>query len=247
MADEKAAKTKKPEEKGYDYVRNAMEDYPLGTRIALNIVLFLIWVFFKIFYPYKVERKDYLIEQVKKQGVMIVQNHVSMVEPVAMVLTLWRAGVHVRPVYKVEFEKIGAAKWLFRRAGGLPVDRGKADMRAVRAAKEALERGECVLIYPEGTRIKSDDQEIEMHGGFAMMATMAKAPVLATAVVGAADPYKKRKTLLRRPIIGVGDLLMLDDMPGESRKEKQQNLENKAIEQMYAIRDNLRKENPTLW
>lgn len=234
-------------EKGFDYVRSAMSDYPLGTRIALNIVLFLIWVFFKIFYPYKIERKDYLIEQVKQQGVMIVQNHVSMVEPVAMVLTLWRAGIHVRPVYKAEFEKISAAKWLFRRAGGLPVDRGKADMRAVRAAKEALERGECVLIYPEGTRIKSNDQPIEMHGGFAMMAAMAKAPVLPTAVVGAADPYKTRKTIRRKPIFGVADILRLEDMPGESRKDKQQALEDTAIAQMYATRDRLRNENPGLW
>lgn len=243
----KETSNQKATEKGFDYVRSAMDEYPLGTRILLTIILWLIWVFFKIFYPWKIERQDYLIEQTKSHGCVVIQNHVSMVEPVATVLTLWRAGVHVRPIYKVEFEKIGAAKWLFRRVGAIPVDRGKADMRAIRAAKEALERGECVLVYPEGTRIKSDDQEIDIHGGFAMMAQMGKAPVIPTAVVGAADPYKTRKTLLRKPIFAVGDALRVEEMEGESRKAKQEALEKTAIEQMYVLRDTLREQNPNLW
>lgn len=239
--------TSKPKEKGYDYVRNAMDDYPLGTKIALNIVLFLIWVFFKIFYPWKIENEEQLFSELKSRGCMIVQNHTSMVEPVAMVVSGWKHGVHIRAVYKAEFETIGAAKWLFRRVGAIPVDRGKADMRAIRAAKECLQRGECMLVYPEGTRIKSNDDIPEFHGGFAMMAQMAGAPVIPTAVVGAADPYKTRPSWRRTPVFGVGKTLEWDDIKGESRKAKQEAMEAAAMQDIYAIRDNLREEYPGLW
>lgn len=244
---DKSVKAPKKEEKGYDYVRNAMANYPLGSRIGYQVVLFLVWAFFKIFYPWRIEREEYMVETLKNQGCMIVMNHTSMVEPVAIIVALWHHGIRVRPIYKVEFEKIGPAKWLFRRMGGIPVDRGKADMRAIRAAKEAMERGEHVLIYPEGTRLKSDADVPEFHGGFAMMAQMAKAPVLPTAVVGAADPNHTRKTLRKKPIFGVGDLLTWEAIPGESRKDKQQNMETMAMNQVYALRDTLRKNNPTLW
>lgn len=244
MSDAKATKQK---ETGYDFVRNAMADYPLGSRIGYQVVLFLVWVFFKIFYPWRIERQDYLVESLKSQGSMIVMNHTSMVEPVAIIVALWRLGISVRPIYKVEFEKIGPAKWLFRRMGGIPVDRGKADMRAIRAAKEAMERGEHVLIYPEGTRLKTDADVPEFHGGFAMMAQMANAPVLPTAVVGAADPNKTRKTLRKKPVFGVGDLLTWANIAGENRNEKQQNMETEAMAQVYKLRDGLRAEYPTLW
>lgn len=235
------------EEHGYNYLRNAMDDYPCGTRILLTIVLWLVWIFFKIFYPWSIEREDYLYEQLKGQGCVMVQNHTSMVEPVAIVLACWRKGIHVRPVYKVEFESVPCAKWLFRRVGAIPVDRGKADMRAIRAAKECLQRGECVLVYPEGTRIKTDNDVPEVHGGFAMMAQMASAPVLPTAVVGAADPNKTRHTLRRMPVFAVGDLLTWDAMVGESRKAKQEAMEEQAMQQVYSLRDNLRSEHPGLW
>lgn len=233
--------------KGFDYVRSGMSEYPFYIKALDNVVIFLVWVFFKIFYPWKFRDLENMISELKTHGCVVIQNHVSMVEPVVMVVELWRHGIHTRPIYKVEFEKIGPAKWLFRRIGGIPVNRGKADMRCIRAAKDALGRGECVLIYPEGTRIKSDDQKLEFNGGFSMIAQMAKAPVIPCAVVGAADPYKKRKTLRRKPIVMAGSALNFDDMPGENRKEKQEAMERIAMNNVYAMRDELRKENPTLW
>lgn len=231
----------------FDYVRSGMDEYPITTKVIGTIVLFLVWVFFKIFYPWKIEREQYLLDTLKRQGTMIVMNHTSMVEPVAIIVALWRHGIHVRPIYKVEFEKIGPAKWLFRHIGGIPIDRGKADMRAIRAAKDALVRGECVLVYPEGTRIKNNDETPEVHGGFAMIAQMANAPVVPMAVVGAADPYKTRPTWRKKPIFGVSDALTCDAMEGTSRKEKQDCMEKVAMKAVYALRDTLRAENPGLW
>lgn len=242
----KPAKTA-TKESGFDYVRTGMDNYPAPVRVMGNVVLFLVWVFFKIFYPSKIEREQYLVEQLKAQGSMVVQNHTSMVEPVAVIVALWRHGIHVRPIYKLEFEKIGPAKWLFRRIGGIPINRGAADMRAIRAAKDALVRGECVLVYPEGTRIKSDQDVPEVRGGFAMIAQMANAPVIPMAVAGAADPNHTRKTLRKTPVFAVGDALRFDELEGESRKAKQEQMETVAMQRVYELRDGLRKRYPGLW
>ena len=136
-------------------------------RQVMNIVVAACWAFTKLVWPWKIEEAELLTKDAR--GRVIIQNHESMVEPVIMVVTLWRAGIHTRIVYKSEFDKISIATWLFSRVGGFPVSRGTADMKLIRRARAMLQRGECVLIYPEGTRVK-DDADAEVHGGYALMA-----------------------------------------------------------------------------
>ena len=232
---------------GYDFIRNGIDDYPLPTRLVYNFVAVVLWLFSSIVWPTRFEGLDELVDHVRERGTVIVMNHTSMVEPVVFIVGLWRRHVRVRPIYKVEFEKIVPAKWLFRRMGGIPVDRGSADLKALKAARDALGRGECVLIYPEGTRIKNDDQPIEVHGGFAMIAQMGKSDVTPTAVVGAADPYKTRPTRRRKPRIRCGRPISFTELDGTSRKEKLAEMERVAMERVYALRDELRHDYPGLW
>lgn len=232
---------------GYDFIRNGIDDYPLPTRLVYNFVAAVLWLFSSIVWPTRFEGLDELVDHVRERGTVIVMNHTSMVEPVVFIVGLWRRHVRVRPIYKAEFEKIGPAKWLFRRMGGIPVDRGSADLKALKAARDALGRGECVLIYPEGTRIKNDDQPIEVHGGFAMIAQMGKSDVTPTAVVGAADPYKTRPTRRRKPRIRCGRPISFTELDGMSRKEKLAEMERVAMERVYALRDELRHDYPGLW
>lgn len=60
-------------------------------------------------------------------------------------------------------------------------------MKCLRAAQHALQRGEDVLIFPEGTRIRSREIKPEVHGGFALIAQMGKAPVNPLAICGWSD------------------------------------------------------------
>lgn len=232
---------------GYDFIRTGIDDYPLPTRLVYNFVAAVLWLFSSIMWPTRFEGLDELVDHVRERGTVIVMNHTSMVEPVVFIVGLWRRHVRVRPIYKAEFEKIGPAKWLFRRMGGIPVDRGSADLKALKAARDALGRGECVLIYPEGTRIKNDEQPIEVHGGFAMIAQMGKSDVTPTAVVGAADPYKTRPTRRRKPRIRCGRPISFTELDGTSRKEKLAEMERVAMERVYALRDELRHDYPGLW
>ena len=171
MSDEKSTRMRAFAGNSYeDYYDHAMADFPWTARLVMNIVVAACWAFTKLVWPWKIEEAELLTKDAR--GRVIIQNHESMVEPVIMVVTLWRAGIHTRIVYKSEFDKIGIATWLFSRVGGFPVSRGTADMKLIRRARAMLQRGECVLIYPEGTRVK-DDADAEVHGGYALMAQMA--------------------------------------------------------------------------
>ena len=246
-AKKQQAKGKEKASERFDFVRSGIDEYPLCTRLLYKFVAAVVWLFSRIAWPTTFDGLDEFCEHVKDRGSVLVMNHTSMVEPVVLITELWRHGVKVRPIYKVEFEKIGPAKWLFRRVGGIPVDRGTADLKALKAARDALNRGECVLIYPEGTRIKDDDQPIEIHGGFAMIAQMGKSDVVPSAVVGAADPYKTRPTRRRKPHVRFGKPVSFDELAGSNRKEKVAEMERVVMERVYALRDDLRRENPGLW
>ena len=229
-----------------DYYDNAMRDYPVALRIFYYVVIAILFAFSKLMWRWNVENAEQLIAR-GKTGSVIICNHTSMAEVVALVTHIVRTGRRVRPIMKSEFNKNPISKWFFARVGGIPVDRGTADMKALRRAQHALQRGEDVLIYPEGTRIRTDDQPVVVHGGFALMAQMAKAEIAPMAVCGFRDITPAGKHLMRpmKTWMRAGERLSLDDAPeGMSRRDRTQWFEDEAIRRMYAVRDELRVEHP---
>lgn len=219
-----------------DYYDHDLRDHPLPGRLLIGAVVRILWLVTKLLWPWRIERAERLLDDAR--GRVIIMNHESMLDPVVVVVTMWLAHVPVRIVYKSEFDKLLPATWLFSRAGGFPVERGTADMKVVRRARAMLSRGECVLIYPEGTRVR-DDAEQQSHGGYAIMAQLAKAPVQPVAIVGA------RHLRFRRPVyVRVGDPIEWSDLAAGKRKEQLAEMERVGMARVYELRDALREDHP---
>lgn len=219
-----------------DYYDHDIRDHPLPGRLLIGAVVRILWVVTKLLWPWRVENAELLTED--PRGRVIIMNHESMLDPVVVVVTLWLAHVPVRIVYKSEFDKIRPATWLFSRAGGFPVQRGTADMKTVRRARAMLQRGECVLIYPEGTRVREDGAE-QSHGGYAIMAQLAKAPVQPLAIIGA------RRLRFRHPVyLRAERPVEWSEMSAGKRKEQLAEMERVGMARVYAIRDQLRANYP---
>ncbi len=111
----------------------------------------ILWVFSKLMWRWKVEDADLLFERQEGRGSVVICNHTSMAELLAVETALFFGGRRIRPIFKSEFAKTKIVRWAFSRVGGIPVERGTADMKCLRAAQHALQRGEDVPDLPRGT------------------------------------------------------------------------------------------------
>lgn len=123
-------------------------------------------------------------ERVPDSGpVLLAANHRSFLDPFVI------GSLTRRPVYYIAkrelFERRWQA-WLLNSLGAFPIDRGAGDEDAMRIARAILERGDCVVIFPEGTRVRSGPLG-EPHRGVGRLALQTGARVVPVAVMGTED------------------------------------------------------------
>ncbi len=137
-------------------------------------------------------------------GVIVVSNHLSYFDPLAIAHFLHDAGRAPRFLAKSSLFEIPLVGPFLRSAGQIPVRReSRTAGDALREACEAItERGECVVVYPEGT-ITRDPNLWPMVGktGAVRTALRTGCEIVPVAQWGAQDvlmPYAKLPKLLPR-------------------------------------------------
>lgn len=161
-------------------------------------------------------------------GVLVVGNHVSYVDPIAVGRYLIWNGRWPRFLGKSELWKLPVVGWLARACRQIPVQRGTvraADSLA--AARTALDAGECVAIYPEGGRTRDPDLWPQTHRtGAARLALGTGHPVLPVAIWGSQDVMPGRRLGIprvfppRRIQIVMGSPVDLADLAGRADDPK---------------------------
>lgn len=227
-----------------DYQTHGMHDFPRPGKMILGFYVGGAGLISKLLWRWKVEDGHLLWDD--KSPRVIIMNHQSMLDPIIAFISLYVHGIRARFIYKDDLDKSRFVTWVVSRCGGIPVARGEADMAFVRAAKAALQRGECVFIFPEGTRIKSDEDQVEPHKGFALVARLAKVPVQPMAIVGARGIVPKGSHLLRFPRVYMkaGRPIEFKDLKVKNRREMADVMERTSMEAVYRLRDDLRAEHP---
>jgi 1-acyl-sn-glycerol-3-phosphate acyltransferase len=117
-------------------------------------------------------------ERIPAHGpVLLASNHVSYLDPLTLAYVANLRKRKVRFLAKAElFDKRGLGP-LLRSVKQIPVQRGSANAAdALRGAVDALARGECVTVFPEGT-ISLDLEPMAGKSGTARLAREAGVPV----------------------------------------------------------------------
>ena len=116
-----------------------------------------------------------------------------------------------RPVYYMAkrelFESHPLVAWLLNGLGAFPVDRGAGDEQAMQTARAILARGDCVVLFPEGTRVRPGPLGSPRRG-VGRLALQTGAPVAPIAVFGTEDVRRGWRIRPRRVRIRVGAPLL---------------------------------------
>ncbi|HVK45943.1 MAG TPA: lysophospholipid acyltransferase family protein, partial [Micropruina sp.] len=122
-------------------------------------------------------------------AVIVVTNHISHFDPIALGHFLVWHGRWPRILAKSQLWSLPVIGWLVRNLGQIPVER--SSLRAVEslhAAAVALEQGECVVIYPEGTiTADPDGWPMTARPGAARLALQTGVPVIPIGQWGAQE------------------------------------------------------------
>jgi 1-acyl-sn-glycerol-3-phosphate acyltransferase len=130
-------------------------------------------------------------EDIPDDTKFIVSNHLQFFDPI---LLMAHMDSYMRFVTKKETKKMPLiSRWL-RDLGAIPIDREKpgGDLVAVKGILRAIKDGDDVMIFPEGTRNKMGNTEIQpIKEGTALFAVKTGAMVLPIMI------YKKHKAFHR--------------------------------------------------
>ncbi len=134
-------------------------------------------------------------------GLLLAANHRSFLDPFVLGTMLRR------PVYYVAkkelFERNRLQSWFLNALGAFPVDRGSSDQEMLTTARTILARGDAVLIFPEGTRIRRGPLG-DPKRGVGRLALEAGVPVVPLAVIGTEDVRRGWRIRPRRITVRAG-------------------------------------------
>ena len=170
---------------------------------------------------------------VPKTGPAIMMiNHVAFLDPVILTGLMPRSMISLAKIEAYNGLVLGP---LLRSFDSIPVNRGAADLSALRRVLDALEAGLAVLIAPEGHRSETGGLG-EAHEGIAFVAQRAKVPIVPVGISGTPafkhNYWKMKKTHV---IYRFGPPFYLDSGGEKATGDMLRQMTDEAMYQLAAL------------
>jgi len=161
------------------------------SRLAYVIVRLIVVIWCRLWLGLKVYGK----ENLPNEGAFVLApTHRSNLDiPIVAAVSSRR----LRYMGKNSLWKFRPAGHFFSALGGFPVTRGTADLEALKRCVEVLQRGEPLVLFPEGTR-RSGPFVTDLFDGAAFVAVKTGVPIVPVGIAGTEEAMKKGKRTIRR-------------------------------------------------
>lgn len=196
----------------------------MTTKSWYKLLYTIVRPFVGLYYPMKFIGR----ENVPEGGALVCGNHSSAIDPFFVAFALGKKHP-ICAMAKESLLKIPVIGKLLKLVGTFGVKRGASDIHAVKYAMEQLKAGEYVVLFPEGTRIKSRE-EGEPKTGAAMLASRTGVPVLPMYI-----PIKKRVLRINR--VYIGKPLYLTAAGKRATKEEYEEMTVRLMDAIYDCGD----------
>ena len=157
------------------------------------IVRGAIYIWCKIYYRAEIKG----LENIPKEGPLIFcGNHRTYLDPPLMVVTAKRdmRFLAKEELYKNKF--LSFLGWVFE---AIPVKRDEKDITAIKESLKALKNGQCIALFPEGTRNGMEKGE-KAKDGVAFFAVRSGAKVVPCGIKGGIKENKKVTITYGKPL-----------------------------------------------
>ena len=162
-------------------------------EIARKIVRGAIYAYCKIIHRVKIEGQENIPLD---EPLIYCGNHRTYLDPPLIVVTAKR---HVRFMAKIELKKNPFFAFLGVVFDGIYVNRDSKDITAIKTALKALKNGECVALFPEGTRNGIEKGE-KVKDGAAFFAMRSGAKVMPVGISGGTGKFDKVTIRYGKPL-----------------------------------------------
>ncbi len=170
-------------------------NYRIAYRLIAPVVSLL--------YPLRIHHPERLPD-----GPMVIcATHSKLVDPILLMILL-SIRRFPRFLSKKELFSIPVIGAFLRWIGMIPVERGKADISAIRTALGVLKEKGIIGIFPEGTRVQ-EEHAAEAKTGAVMLASRTGVPILPVWM-------PRKKGIFRRVDVVVGEPYTLPALRGSS-------------------------------
>ncbi len=193
-----------------------------------RFLLFLITIFIRPFIGISVYNK----RNMQKGNGLIVCNHLRAWDVFLIAFVYRKERLHF--VGKQELMKNKFIAWLFNKAGFIAIAREENDVKSMIKIIRLLRQGEKVVIFPEGTRNRVNEDLQPIKNGAAVMAVSGKAPVMPMIL-------HNRFRFFHRMYVGIGKPYEYTEYYGKKMTpEATEEAGQKMFNEMSAVQQELR-------
>lgn len=145
-----------------------------------------------------------------KGPAIIISNHTSIMDFPLYMFTFFSRTIRVL-VAEITYEKNKLMRWFMKKMGGIKVDRNNYDFAFMGDTIKALEKGNPVLIFPEGRLPKKDEERLlPFKPSFVYIALESNVPIIPVYTNGNYGFKKKAKVV-------IGEKIYVNDLMDETK------------------------------